>query len=635
MPKKPQAQTPSSDLDVSFFGRFGVALKTVFTAPVHTLSSFWKNLTEADERLSDSRGPVDYLIGLLTLPWRLLVGCFSFVVFSWASTRSGVAFILGTPAVLGMAGLVFAVLISDMLRSPETMEGLNEAYFRLNVERSPEHPEWAEIFGRRLVEENPTEPRFKFMLATVLDKGEYGIEAKQIMQHLAPADDAGYGPAHLWQANKLIGDMELDEELRTPDSGALRQFQLAQQAMPESIEPSFQIARMYELYAGQFDESNPEYLQNLKLANSHYDQVLNRDLDLGGMSSGISDEREAALIRVIAIEPAIRVKVKLSKMQPEVFKPEVVKDYVNTTINQLLPAIKLRAANNPAWWRILINSALEIEDYQKTDEIIKAGQAASTTAAARSVIRQMAASTLVIRAKRIKDFTDQRFYDLRLKVLCQAVTINSNDPDAYPMLLEFIGDEEQHNQQIGSAEDGTPVDRVVPLKIEWLRGHGAGAEHSGVINALIGIHEIANGNIAIGRKNWKIGEEFDPRTKMYISKMLLSLNRPKSPKLPNVIDMMTLAIEMFADIPELYFVRATYLKSNRRFAEAIIDYEQYFKARPNDYGAAKSLSLCYERTGNDEKSDELAMEVESILAKMDESQLRRARQILKKAEDSF
>lgn len=634
MPKKPPAQKNSSDLDPSFFGRFGVALKTVFTAPVNVLMSFWTNLREADERLSDSEGTGDYLIGLLTLPWRLLVGCFSFVVFSWASTRSGVAFILGMPAVLGMAGLFFPVLISDMVRSPETMEGINEAYFRLNVEKRPEHPEWAEIFARRLVEENPTEPRFKFMLASVLDKGEHGIEAKQIMQHLAPPDVASYGPAHLWQANKLIGDMELDEKLSNPDPGALRQFELAKKAMPESIEPDFQLARMYELYASRFDESNPDYLQNLELANEHYDQVLNRDLDLGGMNSGISSEREASLIRVIAIEPAIRVKVKLSKIQPEVYKPEAVKNYVYATINQLLPAVKLRSANNPAWWRILINCALEIEDYQKTEEIIKAGQAASTNPAAKGVIRQMAASTLVIQAKRIKDFTDQRLYNLRLKVLCQAISINSNDPDAYPMLLEFIGDEEQPDQQVGVGVDGA-VERAVPLRIDWLRSQGAGTKYSGVINALIGIHEIANGDVAIGRKNWQIGEEFDPRTKVHISKMLLALNRPKSPKLPNMIDMMTLAIEMFADIPELYFVRATYLKSNQRFEEAIVDYEQYFRARPSDYGAAKSLSLCYEKTGNEEKREEFDNEVESILAQMDESQLRRARQILKKAEDSF
>lgn len=623
-----------SDPDLPIFQRLIAACSLLVSAPVETLRRFFQDLVNGDERLRNADGFADFGLGLLTLPIRLVSGCFNFAVFSWASTRSGLAFLLGVPSVVCIMGYLGGIWASDILRSPPKMLAINEAYFQMNTEKWPDKPEFAEIFARRLVAENPDENEYKYSLALTLDRAGEEVDAMKIMNHLAPIDRAGFGKAHLWLANRRLGevigsqDAVEGQELVQPDELALQHFELARQSLPDTnIEPLVQLASIYESYSAQRANDDPKKLEYLTLADDYYQKVVKENFDFEAIDQGTPEAIKQNALQIQSIRPATRVRMKLAEMKPEEYSKELLKQQVKSQIDKLTTMVKLRQAENTSWWAILIYTKLELDDYAGAMEIVTTALQNANLDETKQRLIEMAADIQIRQATSIKGLSEKANYANRFLALSNAVSNKSKNNVLFLLLLDFVA-EPRRDPKITELE-------AVPINADWLRSMGVGSKSTGLVHALVGIGMMSEGNFVEGRKNWEIGSSFDPRTSDYINSLLRTAAREPQPRFSNLLDMMTLAIEMFSKKPELYFTRGSYLKELKRFDEAIIDFEYCCKVAPNDFSALEVLRLSYKAIENSEKELETQLRIESILSTMDDQMRKRATMIMSQISERF
>ncbi|MEL7496649.1 MAG: hypothetical protein AAFN77_03510 [Planctomycetota bacterium] len=639
----------SGETEPRFLQRLSNAAVTLVSAPWGTLTSFMADLIDSDERLRSAETFGDRLVGFVTLPWRLLLAAGTFILFSWASTRSVAAFVFGAPAIIATVGYFGAVFAADMLRGEARMVEINTSYYDHHTANSPNHPEWAEIFGRRLVEENPDQPNFKYMLAQSLERMGDVEEAEELMNVIAPVQRQGFGPAHLWLANRLtnqvnlldmvekgeVGEDQLDIKLDTealPDeleAIAFQHYQHALNAMPERIQPRFQIARMYELRADRIGEGDPEFIDNLRQSANFYQFCADKSLDFIDAGNPDRQTREEHYFKIVARPSYARLRVRLSKADPQNVSFQEVKAEIDKQINGLLPGVRLTAAEDYRLWLSMIDSALAVDDYRRAAEIVQAGDEAAQTARTKAILKQQAARILVIQAQRIKNLHDRRNYTTRLRVLCESVVNNPRNAEAYVMLLDFIGREAPIEDPSNIPEDH------VPVNLDWLSSQGAGSRYSGVIQALVGMHLISQGEVVRGQKNWEIGAQFDRNARLYIHQLLSAAAFRKQDKFSQVNEMLAVAIELFSESAELYFTRGELFKSQGNFEDAIIDYEDYLKSHPEDFRALQVVKLCYRQLNDDDRVIEYDGKIDEALQKYNERDRARATKIIERITADF
>ena len=643
----------------SYLQRIAGALFDLFQAPIDVCRKFFGDLWESDETTKYAESTGQRIVGLVTLPFRLFVGFCSFVLFSWASSRSIRAFLLGVPAILGLLGYIGAVLAADMFRGEIKMIETNLSYYHHNSMNAPEHPEWAEIFGRRLVEENPTVPEYKYLLAeSVARKGEVE-EAEDLMKSIAPVGDQapGYGKAHLWLANQLTNqannvaalESATDADIENPQSEnpqsedpqsteltkdleelALAHYQSALEALPEMVEPQFHLGRMYEMKARRFPEGSEEHVAELVKARTRYRFGAYQPIDFRDAFSAVIEARVNHHYKIISVASLAKVRMALAKQAPSQYPPEQMKTEIMTQVNTLFPGVRRSAADDYRLWRTLILCSMEAEDYERTSEIINAAIKSTENANTQRRLRQYAADAQVIQAKKIKNLIRRPNYAARLRVLCRAVVNNPRNLRAYELLLEYVGEPVPVEDPINVPED------YVPVNIEWLISEGSGSPYSGVINALAGIHFMDQGKVDRGRKYWEIGSKFDPNTKRYVNFMLQAIClRDRERPFNNIRDMLALAIESFSGMPELYATRAAYSRRQKQFEDAVRDYEAYLRIRPEEVSVLQFAKLCHRELGNEDAVIDYDRRLDEAMTQYNDANRANARKLLKFIEEKF
>lgn len=640
----------------------------VVNAPIAVCSDLFAELKENDDRLRTSESFGQSVLNFATLPWRVMVGIVTFVLFSWSSSRSFWAFVLGAPAVLGMGGYFGAVFAADMIRGETQMIQTNLAYYQHNTVNSPDNPEWAEIFARRLVSENPQEDEYKYLLAESLMKGDEIDEAESLMHSIAPETGGGYGRAHLWIANRLTNrslDLnKLEASLDDPADGnevlpedlereALRHYRFALEAMPEQVEPRFQLGRMYELIAQRKPEGSQDQLINLIKADQNYRFGSTQTFDVLEGGSAVVEDRANYHYKIVSIPSFVRVRMKVAKadsalrsqaidsiksgresnrdsLDIEVLPLAEEKAKVLDLVNRTFPGIRLKTPNDYRWWWSLSSCCVEIEDYERALEILAEAYKAATNNVTRDRVLQYAANVQLVRAQRINNLTERQNYSARLRVLAAAVTSNPRNLRAYQMLVEFIGKPAPLEDENDVPED------YVPIEFEWLIAEGAGSSFSGVIHALAGIHLIAEGDIPQARKYWEIGAKFDPKTPLYINFLLQTASKVKGDReFPRVVDMLAQAIELFSNYPDLYVTRGSYARRQGRIEDAIRDYEAYLEIKPEEVSVLQLVKLCYRQMGDEDAVIEYDKMLDEVLEQKSEIDRTNSRRLMKLLEDNF
>jgi tetratricopeptide (TPR) repeat protein len=176
----------------------------------------------------------------------------------YAGAGRGRAFVLGLPA------LVVFLVVSTALGFAQFRddESLNQTY-RKSAEDAIAREDWSEamLMYQKLIGMNPTDQQIKFQLmqlALTLPPPHNNPElARSLLAELAPEDGAGYAPAHIVKATRILQRAEIPYVTRV--SVAKKQLELALQADPDDQDAKVLLA---DLLHEEGDMAGAEELYN-------------------------------------------------------------------------------------------------------------------------------------------------------------------------------------------------------------------------------------------------------------------------------------------------------------------------------------------------------------------------------------
>ena len=531
------------------------------------------------------RSPVARLVSVITLPFRIMAGFFVFVIHSWASSRQGPAFLKALPALFSAASFFFILLISDWVQTDAKTINRTTAYMDFHRVNSEDKPEHSELFAKKLVETIPDDEGAKYQLGLAFERSDNTVKAVDIMSSIAPVTEEGFPDAHIWLARYYLGNPKTGLEVDQREKLAHKHLDFA-----ISIEPTNQLAHisMAALYIDKSKRDEPDsepYLENLALAADHLTQVLKQG--------------ELSLLQLRALPQLIELRQKLGQNNV------AVKQYRRS--ESRIRSIARKNADVIELWVSMAQSAVLIKDYDHAIEIIDEGLLLAQDVGVKRTLFRLSSQVTVQKAQEFRDMGNREHYRERINGLAAALRMDPTHKDTLLSLLDFVVARKQPTDESNTPED-QPLD-FSKADESWLRDSAVGCPVPGVVHALLGISEISKGNVQKGKSHWRIAELQFTQAQLVIRNLIGLAVIEKEREIPNLLDIITLSIELYPDQSVNYQSRGIYHKLREDWEAAISDFNFAIEKSPNLITVHRYLVYCYRQIGNEDK----ALEHESIL----------------------
>lgn len=578
-------------------------------------------ITGDDEPIrSDDRNPI---VGFITLPFRLMWGFAVFMVQAWTSSRNGIAFLRGLPALSIMAITPFLVWFFNNYERQITI-GPSLGYHQMHV-RNKVHDR-ALVFSKKLVELRPDSVEFKYSLAEDIARNGDRGEATRLMQFLAgdtdvepvavgednvtsddgtndggtsddgtedpesenPDEPKRYAAAHIWLSQQLIRRQRLEGFDETRNTEAMAHLQAAIAVEPSNIRAQANLVDLFLTRARSLEEGSTDYIDNLEKARE----------SLEGMTGYRNFFR---MEQILAMPQLVDVCMKLGD-----------EDGARRALNTASSKVTRLASLNPEIyeiWLSLVQSAVAMKNYDQADEFIQTGYQTVQTEDTRRKIMQLASIVHIKNADDFKDISTEENFRSRLFALCKAIASNPRDVNIYDRLVDYIDTEE------------TETESDV-----WLRNATGDCPIPGMVHILIGTRELLRGDVAGGQTSWDIAQHQFGSTE-FVTHRLLSVAIKKEPKFGEG-KLVDIALELFPDQFMLYETRGAIRKGRGLYPEAIEDFEVVHGKMSELITVHKYLEECYRQVGNTEKAAYHAQRLQEILSKFDDKQRERYEEVL-------
>ena len=548
-------------------------------------------LSRRDDGFDQEQSLVMSLFGLLTFPLRLFWGFLVFMVQAWPQSRSGFAFLRSVPAILGIGTFLGGLLAADLFITEARRIGSAQSYLAYHNLNSPDHPEYALMFAQKLIEIKPDVPEHKYQLGLAYDRVGNMFRAFDAMESIVLDDESDLTRALVWlsqyyQRSNLI---EMDQEERERKAREFLARAVGEDTADDQL-ANFDLARLYLTQANRLEKETEQYNETINSA------IESLRLVVEGPFSGLQLE---------AVPMLAGLEIKHGN-------PEEARTRLNYQISKLRNLAQKRP-NVIQVWVSMVRCAILLKDFKLASEIVVEGQQLVDDLAARMQLLRMASGILVKQADEYRDMGDPNQYRNRVHALCQAIQVNQRDRIVYLNLLDFVvppvqdetgsGQQPSDNKQTRNARQSRP-DFSESERI-WLNDAMIGCrspEMAGVIHAMLGMREIADGNVSDGEKHWRISDKQLPgRAKVVVNQLIdvAAMERPSD--FPNMLDMITLGIEMFPDEPVYYQTRGVFLMGQGKYDEAVKDLVYASEKLPQNVVLDKYLVDCYEKLGNQRK----------------------------------
>ena len=572
------------------------------------------------------------IIGLLTFPFRFLAQSIGFLLTSWASSRSGFAFIRGLPAIFAAAVLIFGLVIAGWYletRNVNRYEGLYAfQYSRAeNAEREAQtariagdvelaeerdgdklqHAEMAGHYAEKLLGFYPDNPQYYYFMGLARYKNGDKNHAYEVMRHIGEkgllvensegdSEAVPYPPAAVWLAQTTLKDSEREpsKEKRLEEAEAyfLRAIDL--------------------LDVKNNDEHLVPYIQsNLGLAQIYSDSEK--------IPSAISCIKEATNQKLV-LGQQIEVIPAMIRLMRKNGQEAEARSYLNSKLKNIM-SLARNYPDQAGLWNVVVQSCEAVDDFETAKRTIKEAQLLATDVNTRNNIAKLMGQIHFAQAKAIEDISQFESFAKRLSSAAAAVQLNPKDVRAYSLLNEFIWEEENEN-----------YDR-------WLvRSFVSGGKYfespnPAIPHLIIGLRYLNSGRISEGTTHWLIAnEQLKSRSQSVLNnlfeleflKLSIALSDPEN-EIPNVderidklIDAVSVASETFPSQPVFYITRGTIRLFKDQNQLAITDFHQALKRNPNILRVHNSLVDAYKKIGDTEKAEFHENESKRIAKKMAE-----------------
>ena len=629
-------QSEKSEILQAAFGFIG--------APFRTIELFIQDLSRIDDRLRDD-SIVVRLLALVTIPFRLLWGFLGLMVQNWPTSRSGLAAILGLPAFFTLISLLGAWAIADKFRSDTMRIGLNENFHNLNVEnfgatqnliQTSQGPAREELeqtakqfaessiaYGQKLVEIDPEDMRLKFLLGISFARKGDLLAANDVMSSIAPDDEPVYLNAHLWKAQYLAQDKTADE-LKASLGLIEKHLAMAIALDKEGLDGKARLANIYMTYANLLEEDSEERLVYLEKADEKFREVIEDE----------SDNENNRSTKLKILRPSVLIRKQLEALAPEKYSVDTEIDRVKNQIASLQKVAVRYYPDNLQLWRLLIESASEIRQFDFAIEIANLGLRSAQSLETKQGLVKIKSLTFKKAALSINKFDDFEMYKKRFFYLCEAVRIDPREPANYILLLQFIGNENekptiQLARVLGLSEPGD----AVPIKPEWLRRACVETKYTGFLNTMIGIQEFHLGNNEAGNLSWTVAQQFAPTSRDFISSLFEFYVRSRQDKLNNFETTITEFLKTYPEAARIRVLRGTYYFREKKFQQAIDDYQYIIDANPSELILHQRIKTCYQYMGQRSDANNEQDIIETKIKRLPKEQQLQIRQVLKRLDE--
>ena len=594
------------------------SLLGILLTPFRAVQDWFSDAVSGDRGYSD--GESSSLAQTLSFPFRFLWGFLVFIVQAWTTSRDGLAFLRGLPALAVLGATPFLVWGFVNYSNAITL-GPTLGYHQMHL--SNEAYDNATMFARKMVSLKPESKRFKYFLADDLFRAGDTGEANRIMAFIAgstdvpdtmdedvtptvlpgdliadgskttdettdeevdPDDDEddaeepeNFSDAHVWIAQKLLRKQRSEGYDDARNEKAMLHLRAAINADKENVRAQVNLIDLYTTKAESFEEGSEGYIENLGLARESLER-------LTGYSNFTRMEQ------VLAMPQLIDVCVKLDDRKAARHQLNMASEKISR-VAQLNPDIY-------EVWLALVRSAVALEDYDRANEVITTGYQNVKSQENRRKIMQLASLVHIKNADDFDDLENEESFRTRLFALCKAIATNPKDVKIYDRLVDYIDVE---------------VDK--PERDKWLRNSILDCPIPGVVHILIGTRELLRGDVVAGKTSWDIARHQFGTTE-FVTHRLLSVAIKKRPEFGEG-DLLDTALLLFPSQYMLYETRGMIRKNQEKYQEAIGDFETVLEKVPDLITAHKYLKDCYAATNEPGKSKFHGDKVEELLERID------------------
>ena len=535
-----------------------------------------------DEAFSGRRSSDRGAVGWLTAPFRFLGGLAVFLVQPWASSRSGLKFIVGVPALAVICTFLGGVWVANFYQN--RLYGSAKMGFVQSFGRAAEFPEESDIalqhrvsFARRMVRLRPESEEDKYELGSAVGVAGNVPAALDIMTMLAPDDQPGMSNAHLWRAgyyqNKKL--YQSSEEQR--DEIVLKQLDLAIQQQKDNKRAHKNMSVIYLRKAATHDKGTPEHTEHMEKAMVHLSAMLD-----GGIQS---------VEHLLATMQIVEIRRQLHGVES-----------ARKTFDQLYSGILEPAArkhpNIFQIWLVLVKCAVALEDFPLAKKFIRDGFVTSSSNEVRKQIADLSSLVLMQEADISDDMSDPDMYQRRLYALTRAINVNPTNENIYKRLIKFIDSNADEH-----------------FNMEWFEEAKVSAPDPGVLTTMLGLRAVMDGEPERARTYWRVSQQLFTLSEMVLNHLIIVGSKAGHQDFSDPIDLLTKSLESFPDNPLLLQSRGYFLIKKGDEQQALRDLEIAIEKLPKLVECRQFLILLYRKIGDSEQSSYHQQKLDDTLSK--------------------
>ncbi|MEQ1904464.1 MAG: hypothetical protein ABL888_09790 [Pirellulaceae bacterium] len=540
---------------------------------------------------------------ILRSPFRTLSAIFQFMIYNWSSSRNGAAFLRGTPAILGLLGIVGPLIVANYVLPSK----LYKAYLGRTAfyQEAAKDSKTAEMMGRKLVLIDPTNLNSYFMLGETIHaqipdlqaKGETllatvkELEVQALMNRAASFDEGSSFRAHIWNANNIFRRITNGEDTPELRNEARKHLQYVadnadEKTRLESIRANLSLASLY------LNEKNYTAAEEI-------------------LQTILKDEFHT----VGHVDAALRYAEVLKRTN----RLDELKTYCDKTADRLLK-LAIKYPDFFEIWRgsveicLLRDDGRDVRGFERARSVIRTGIELAPSNVKRNVASL--GSYVLIRQARVLEEAkfppdlQQRFL-LRLGLLALAVRENPMERLSYEEILAVARNTELYPE---ADKWRTSASALVPGLFKE-REFIIPADYLYVFNILDGTLNALDGKFEATNFDWQQASVQSPIAPAIMNNFALIAMNKWPAEFDKVLEMLNIAEKIFPSNRTLFLrSRAEAYFISGDLNEAQKHFEEFVALEPNVVDAMKKLVLIYNRLDMNTKASELQLKVNLLEA---------------------
>ena len=577
------------------------SLVDTLLSPYRSARDWFADALSGDDSIRDpDGGPLSTLVSILTLPFRLLFAFMVFMVQAWTTSRSGRAFLLGMPAVGVMALCALIAWGVTFYKSYNRLPILRaNMFYQAQAKAENPVPENLLMSAKKLLVLKPDNEQYRYNVGVALAAMKDESNAVSLMKVLAPEDEVGFIPAHLWLARNYLRKEIQNEEMGDADSLVSKHLNLVASAEPTNLDAQSSLASQYQIRAAKAEKAGDEEGKkaNLEKAEEALENIIEPVVN-GKRRAASSYGQVMQIPRLLNIKRQLGTEKGAMQRYDDTFKTfvEETQDWPSEYRQKIFTAFR--------------DSAISVKDYDRAVDVMQLAFQTFDDSRLKQTYVRNSAKIMLMKASENKNFEDREEFLAHMDALCKSFNASPKEREAYMLLLNVI-------RETNKSDDC----------LKWLNESLLDSPKLSLTHLLIGFNLISQGDIQDGRNHWKIAFRMEKIAQNILNNIIDVASADKERRIENMIDVNLIALEMF-DHPMLYQSMGINYMRQENYVEAAKNFEIAIEQNEMLVTSHFHLIKIYDALGNTEKKDYHQGKLDEYLNKLPHEQAKRFLAIL-------